>query len=88
MKSKLLGLAMLMILTFSLCGCDSNIIDMDEVIESPNEKIMDFEVVDNNYYGAILVDKNTNVMYYWITSSAGGITPILNSDGTPKLYEE
>jgi hypothetical protein len=74
-------------LAVSLCGC-SNIVGIDEVIKSPDTKLIDFEVVDNNYWGAILVDKNTNVMYYWITSNAGGITPILNSDGTPKLFEE
>ena len=48
----------------------------------------DFEIVDNNFYGCILVDKNTNVMYYWITCNSGGITPIYNEDGSLKLYEE
>jgi len=88
MKKILIILLIMAVLAFGLTGCDSNIIDMDKVIKSPDTKIMDFEVLDNNYYGAILVDKNTGVMYYWITANAGGITPILNSDGTPKLYDK
>ena len=48
----------------------------------------DFEVVDKNFYSAILVDKNTKVMYYWNMSSAGGFTPIYNEDGSLELYEE
>ena len=51
-------------------------------------KLVDFEIVDKNFYGCILVDKNTNVMYYWITCNSGGITPIYNEDGSLKLYEE
>lgn len=88
MKKKLLMLVAMVVLVFSFTGCDSNIINMDDVIKSPNTKTVDMEVIDNNYYGAILVDKNTNVMYYWITSSGGGITPIYNEDGTLKLFEE
>lgn len=86
MKKKVLTVFLIMALAFTFTGC-SNVIGMGVMTKSPNTKIIDFEVVDSNYYGAILVDKNTNVMYYWITGNAGGITPILNSDGTPKLYE-
>lgn len=71
-----------------LTGCSSNLINPKTMIDSPNSKIADFEIIDNNFYGMILVDKNTNVLYYWITSNAGGITPIYNSDGTLKLCEE
>lgn len=87
MKKKILCLCTVFIM-LTLVGCDSNIIDIDNVIKSPDSKTIDFEIVDNTFYGAILVDKNTNVMYYWVTASAGGITPIYNSDGTLKLYEE
>jgi len=70
-------------------GNDSNLYNIDKVIESPNSNLVDFELVDNNFSAAILVDKNTNVMYYWFTrSGASGITPIYNADGTLKLYEE
>lgn len=69
-------------------GRVSYVLNIKEVVESPNSKLMDFEIVENDYYGAILVDKNTNVMYYWITCNSGGLTPIYNEDGTLKLYEE
>jgi hypothetical protein len=88
MKKKLIALLLMLICIFCLVGCGSNVININEVINSPDSKTIDFEIVDNNFYGAILVDKNTGVMYYWITADVGGITPILNSDGTPKLYEQ
>lgn len=49
------------------------------------QKLCDFEVIETNFYGAILVDKNTNVLYYWIQGDS--MTPIYNSDGTVKLYD-
>ena len=50
-------------MTFELTACSgSNIININEVITSPDSKLVDFEIVDNNFYGCILVDKNTNVM--------------------------
>ncbi len=48
-----------------MAGC-TNVVNIDETIKSPNSKLCDFEVVDTSFYGAILVDKNTNVLYYWI----------------------
>ena len=90
MKKKLLGIGLILVMAFGLtaCGEGSNIVNINEVITSPNPKLVDFEIVDNNFYGCILVDKNTNVMYYWITCNCGGITPIYNEDGSLKLYEE
>ena len=87
MKKKLLGIGLILMMTFGLTAC-SNVININEVITSPDSKLVDFEIVDNNFYGCILVDKNTNVMYYWITNNCGGITPIYNEDGSLKLYEE
>ena len=87
MKKKILIISFILSMIFCLSGC-SNVINIDEVLESPNTKIIDFEVVDKNFYNAILVDKNTKVMYYWNMSDTGGFTPIYNADGTVKLYEE
>ena len=72
-------------LCFGMTGCTS-VVNIDEVIKSPNSKLCNFEIVETNYYGAILVDKNTNVLYYWIQDTS--MTPIYNSDGTVKLYDE
>ena len=89
MKKKLLGIGLILMMIFGLTACSgSNIININEVIASPDSKLVDFEIVDNNFYGCILVDKNTNVMYYWITCNNGGITPIYNEDGSLKLYEK
>ena len=87
MKKKILLISLILSIMFCISGC-TNIIDTDKVLESPTAKMIDFEVVDKNFYSAILVDKNTKVMYYWNMSSAGGFTPIYNEDGSLKLYEE
>lgn len=92
MKKKILGIILVVMLMMSLtaCGVDkgSNVIDIDNVLNSPDTSLVNFEVVENNWYEAILVDKNTGVMYVWLTTNCGGITPLYNADGTLKLYEE
>lgn len=45
-----------------MAGC-TNVVNIDETIKSPNSKLCGFEVVETSFYGAILVDKNTNVLY-------------------------
>ena len=87
MKKKILLIGLILSMLFCMSGC-TNVINIDKALESPNTKMIDFEVVDKNFYSAILVDKNTKVMYYWNMSSTGGFTPIYNADGTLKLYEE
>ena len=43
--------------------------------------------VEGMHY-AILADKETKVMYMFMkTGYGGGLTVMLDSDGTPKLYE-
>lgn len=88
MMKKIIITVMITSSIISLCGCsNSNVINPDDVFESPDKRIIDLEVVDHNFYGYIFVDKNTNVLYYYNVSSTGGITPIYNSDGTLKLYK-
>lgn len=61
-------------------------------IESENSnKYIDLVAVckDNEHNTEVLYDKNTKVMYFVKhTGSEFGITPIYNSDGTVKLYDE
>lgn len=85
MRKKILAVILGLTLCFGMTGCTS-VVNIDEVIKSPNSKLCNFEIVETNYYGAILVDKNTNVLYYWVHKF--GMTPIYNSDGTVKLYDE
>lgn len=58
MKKKILAVVLVLTLCFGMTGC-TNVINIDETIKSPNSKFCDFEVVETNFYGAILVDKNT-----------------------------
>ena len=90
MKKKILGIILIISMVFCLSACNtsSNVINIDKVITSPDSTLVDFDIVKNNWYGCILVDKNTHVMYYWFTDSYGGITPIYNEDGSLKLYVE
>lgn len=87
MKKKILFISLILSIMFCISGC-TNVINVNEVLKTPNTKMIDFEVVDKNFYSAILVDKNTKVIYYWNMSNTGGFTPIYNADGTLKLYEE
>ena len=89
-KKKILGIILVLIIMLGLTACDgkdSNVINIDSVLTTPNSELVDFEIVDYNYYEAILVDRNTGVMYVWFTTNCGGITPLYNADGTLKLYE-
>ncbi len=87
MKKKIICLGLVIVMLVSLTSCSSNVVNIESVIESPNTDLINFEIIDNNFYETILVDKNTKVMYCWITCNAGGITPIYNADGSLKLYE-
>lgn len=90
MKKKLFIFLLAISMSFELiaCGSGSNVININEVVNSPDSKLVDFEIIENNFYGAILVDKNTGIMYYWITCNSGGITPIYNEDGSLKIYQK
>lgn len=53
------------------------------------ETYFDLEVICEKDVYQICYDRNTNVLYYKISGNNWyDITPILNSDGTPKLYKE
>lgn len=91
MKKKVFGIILTLIIVISFASCDgknSNIVNIDNVLATPNSKLVDFELVDCNWYEAILVDKTTGVMYVWFTTDVGGITPLYNTDGTLKIYNE
>ena len=69
-----------------LCGCD----DVQTSKTGTNHYVGNFRFikVERGEEFCILVDKETRVMYlYNTTSYQGGLTAILNSDGTPMLWE-
>lgn len=88
---KILAVVLILVMALGLMACDgkdSNVINIDSVLATPSSELVDFEIVDFNYYEVILVDRNTGVMYVWLTTDCGGITPLYNADGTLKLYKD
>ena len=80
---------MLLLVSFVSCSpaLSGNIGDVAEAVDS---KYIDFAIVEQDRVEgwAILYDKNTKVMYIILDGyQSTGMTPILNADGTPKLYE-
>lgn len=89
MKKKLAVLLITIICIFSLTGCGSNLTDCEyngDIVHSRYIYLVDVEQGDGY---VIYRDTETEVMYLCIGGySAAMMTPILNSDGTPKLYVE
>ena len=88
---KILSCLLLVFLLVSFMSCSAsmsgNIGAIAEVVDS---KYVDFEVIDSDSMDGwiVLYDKNTKVMYVILDGyQSTGMTPILNADGTPKLYE-
>lgn len=53
------------------------------------ESYFDLEVICDNGASQICYDRNTSVLYYKFSGTDFyDLTPILNSDGTPKLYRK
>ena len=90
MKRLLILILTALLLLFAF-GCDGN--------NSYNDAIANVKYADNEYVSMELIkhdgmcliyrDKLTDVMYLVIGGySSSMMTPILNADGTPKLYGE
>ena len=86
---KIILTTMAFLLLFSMFGCDAP--------QALNNSEYNVRYVDNQYVSMELIwqadrnfvyrDRTTNVLYLVVGGyNGGGITPILNSDGTPKLY--
>lgn len=91
MKKKLLFLLFTLIVIGSIAGCNGRVLHSRNNIIDIHSKYFDVEIVENisNEKGFILRDKNTNVLYLYINGyNSPVMTPIYNSDGIVKLYEE
>lgn len=75
----------------SLAGCDGRFNDPGYNIKNIHSDYFDvvvLEELDNNI-GFICRDKNTEVLYVVVNGySSALMSPIYDSDGTPKLYGE
>ena len=93
MKKLILVLATSLMCGIMFAGCGTEVTEnVDEAYYQ--NAFNQFVVVEeryNDYYGrlSIMYDKDTRVMYYMITGRYKcGLTPIYNSDGSVKIYEE
>lgn len=83
-KIKIISLTIVLILLFTSCVSNQNIANAKA--ESSMIKIETGDI--EGLYYTIFADKETKVMYIFIQSSyKGGLTAMLNPDGTPKLYK-
>lgn len=86
----ILIVAILVIATIGFFGCGENkdsIISDDRFIVIQHNDISTSLLGDE--YVLVLCDKETKVMYLFAKSGyGGGLTVLVNADGTPMLYEE
>lgn len=76
MKKKIL--AAILTATLLITGCESVNVSAEQ-----DEKII---TVERGSYYAIFADNDTGVMYLYIRNH-GGLTVMLNADGTPKIWQ-
>ena len=87
MKKSILLVVMLVIVMLLCCACRKI-----EDIKPKNTEIENtiFKKYCDEDGGIVIVDTETNVMY-WLSTAAynyGSLTLLVNEDGTPKLYQE
>lgn len=91
MGKKILVLLSVLMIIGSITGCSGETHDPEFNVKNIHSYYFDVEVVEElaNKTGFICRDKNTDVLYVVINGYTSALmTPILESDGTPKLYGE
>ena len=81
MRKKLLCLLLVLIMpVMVLFGCSNS--PAEENGGYDRFKVVSYEA------GNIYIDKETKIMYLWVKNGyGGGLTVMLNADGTPMLWE-
>lgn len=77
--------AIVLALGLMLAGCARGKVDAGQIADAEADNRM-FMVVSNEINGKVLVDKATGVMYL-ICGNYGGVTLLVNADGTPRIWE-
>lgn len=87
---RVISLVLAVALVMSLAACSST-----ESAEAVDEREVRFQRVDACYLGGttfdadICVDMHTGVLYIWCWNSGYSfMTALLNTDGTPMIWEE
>lgn len=90
MKKKILLLATILTIIIGCSGCGNtttssiNISDANYQVIAEDTHFLRIDSID----GYLYVDKETKCQYLWVKRGyGGGITLLVNEDGTPKLYE-
>ena len=90
MKKKILAVVLGLTLCLGMTGCSTKG-DIEPKSSILGNKYIDLVTIyrDNDNNTEVAYDKNTKVMYFFKQNVYQfGITPIYNSDGTVKLYDE
>ena len=84
MKKKIILAALLAVMMFTLCACS-----MEPVRDGESENGL-FMVYQKYMSGNIIVDTQTNVMYWMSTGTHnfGTLTMLVEKDGSPKIYRD
>ena len=90
MKKKIAAIIVALTMCISVTGCNEAYKDGDcNFSHVDNEYIHLITVCDNEDGNVVAYDKDTKVLYLCVYGYyTMGITPIYNSDGSLKLYEE
>ena len=83
---KVILILLIVLIVVLLTGCSS----LDEVPSKEQEQELSMLMILKNYYsGLILVDRETNVMYWMSNGSynSGNLTLLVDQDGNPKIWE-
>lgn len=90
MKKKILLLATILTIIISCSGCGNtttpsiNVSDANYQVDTEDTHFLRIDSID----GWIYVDKETKCQYLWVKRGyGGGMTLLVNEDGTPKLYK-
>ena len=88
MKKKILFILLLLIMpVMLLCGCSYET-SPRPALESGNRFVITKERTTGNTVYVEMYDKSTKVMYIYVKlSESGSLTMLVNSDGTPMLWE-
>lgn len=81
MKKIILIIALVLILIVVLAGCA-----VEDAVSTGDGG---FDTLRNSYYGRVVVDRKTGVMY-WMScfgNSKGVLTLLVNADGSPRIWE-
>ena len=77
--------ALVLALGLMLAGCANGKVDAGQIADADGDNRM-FFLLSYEYDGLVLVDKATGVMYL-VCGNYGGVTLLVNADGTPRIWE-